>query len=174
MKHNVVAGNFIGTDVTGPAALGNAEYGVWIAVGCRSNRIGTDGNGVADAAERNVISGNGQDGVYLSGGSEPTRDNVVAGNFIGTDVTGTVALGNGADGVRIRHGAHANLIGTDGDGVADEAERNVISGNTDHGVYIADAGTNVVAGNYIGTDVTGTVALGNGGIRRRVSRTEPR
>ena len=82
-------------------------------------------------------------------------NNVIEGNFIGTDVTGTVALGNGNAGVMV--GSANNLIG----GFSAEA-RNIISGNLE-GVTIVDPGAtgNLVQGNYIGTDVTGTVALGN-------------
>ena len=93
-----------------------------------------------------------------------TNDNVVAGNFIGTDLTGTLAIGNGSHGVRVQLGAQSNPIGTDGDGVGDAAERNLISANAQHGVNLIDVGTdhNVVAGNFVGTDVTGTAPLGNG------------
>ena len=87
--------------------------------------------------------------------------NLVTGNYIGTDITGTVALGNGV-GVDIRSDSPdrpstANLIGG-----TDVAARNVISGNST-GVSIEYPGTsqNVVAGNFIGTDMTGTAALGN-------------
>jgi hypothetical protein len=161
---NVIAGNYIGTDATGTHALGNESDGVKISSYLGSpqhNLIGTDGDGIGDQAERNVISANARAGVYSYGAAD---SNVVAGNFIGTDATGTVALGNGSHGVRIGDGGHANLIGTDGDGIADEAERNLISGNAYHGVYIVGVGTddNVLAGNYIGTDVSGTAALGNG------------
>ncbi|MFH1918378.1 MAG: hypothetical protein ABIP48_00610, partial [Planctomycetota bacterium] len=158
--HNVVAGNFIGTDVTGTSALANGEFGVVIFGDAQWNRIGTNGDGVGDAAERNLISANAKSGVLI-GGSDAT-DNVVAGNFIGTDVTGTRALGNGSYGVEIVN-AHSNLVGTDADGVADDAERNVISGNARDGILItASSANNVVAGNFIGTDVTGASALGNG------------
>ena len=157
---NVVAGNFIGTDVTGTAALGN-HRGVWVYSGAKWNRIGTDGDGIGDAAEGNLISGNTENGVYIMDAGADF--NVVAGNFIGTDVTGTCALGNLANGIAIQTGAQSNRIGTNGDGIADAAERNIISGNNTEGVRIAHAGTdsNVVAGNYVGTDVTGTCALGN-------------
>ncbi len=157
-----IEGNFIGTDIPGTAALGNGTQGVVISNGARSNRIGTDGDGIADFAERNVISGNTSDGINIVGVG--TDDNVVAGNFIGTDVTGTVTLGNGRHGVSIIDGPQGNRIGTDGDGIADAAERNVISGNTSDGIHIVGVGTddNVVAGNFVGTDVAGTVALGNG------------
>jgi titin len=159
---NVVAGNFIGTDVTGTLAFGNGGFGVSIWNGAQFNTIGTNGDGVADAAERNIVSGN-QHGVVIS--SSGTAQNVVAGNFVGTDVTGTIALGNRGRGVEIWDSAQFNTIGTNGDGVADAAERNIVSGNQSHGLTIRDSGTdnNVVAGNFIGTDVTGTVALGNGG-----------
>ena len=162
-NHNVVAGNFIGTDASGTVAVANGGDGVLINAGAQSNLIGTDGNGVADAAERNLISGNARYGLRLS--SPGTELNVIAGNFIGTDVTGMVPLGNDNDGVHIDGGAQSNRVGTDGNGVADTAERNVISANQGDGVRIhaLGAGQNVVAGNYIGTDVTGTVALGNGG-----------
>lgn len=163
---NAVAGNYIGVDIAGTAALGNTRHGVIVTGGASANLIGTDGDGLGDAAERNVISGNGLPGgldsghgVVIEGSS--TDKNVVAGNFIGTDATGTVAIGNNHHGVRIRNGAQQNLVGTDADGIADEAERNVISGN---GVGVAlqgGAAFNVVAGNFIGTDVTGTAALGN-------------
>lgn len=162
---NVVAGNYIGTDVTGTLVLGN-DWGVNIAGGARSNRIGTDGNGIADTAERNIISGN-RLGIGIV--DSDTEGNVVAGNFIGVDVTGTHALSN-THGVWIQGGAHANRIGTNGDGVGDEAERNVISANVSPDLSTPGFGLtiiilshdNLVAGNYIGTDMTGTQPLGNG------------
>jgi hypothetical protein len=165
---NIVAGNTIGTDVTGVAALGNQDSGVWVHAGARSNRIGTDGDGVGDAEERNVIAANRYQGVVIWDAG--TDGNVVAGNFIGTDITGAKELGNGASGVWVGKGARSNRIGTNGDHVADEAERNVISGNALEGVNITDPGTNqnAVAGNFIGTDVSGNAALGNGNAGVRI------
>jgi len=156
--HNVIAGNYVGTDVSGTIALGGGD-GIQIDAG-GFNRIGTNGDGVADEAERNVISGNRRRGVYITGTS---THNVVAGNYIGTNVTGLVGLGNGEEGVAVEGGASSNIIGTDGDGIADTAERNLISGNAQSGVYIGGSAYNVVAGNYIGTDVTGRHAVANGG-----------
>ncbi|NQT15334.1 MAG: cadherin-like domain-containing protein, partial [Planctomycetes bacterium] len=105
----------------------------------------------------NRFSGNGI--VLETGGG-----NALEGNYVGTDVTGTVALGNGMRGVLIHEASAGNRVGTDGDGVADEAERNVISANGHYGLAITGEGVddNVVAGNYVGTDASGTVALGNG------------
>jgi hypothetical protein len=143
---NQVQGNFIGTDVTGTADLGNY---IGVAIAGPSNTIG----GTAPGAG-NVISGSDHDGVHIAGGMG-TTGNLVQGNYIGTDVSGTVALGN-YEGVVIVNAA-SNMIG----GTAGGA-RNVISGNTTHGVWIRIGSTgNQVQGNYIGTDVTGTAALGN-------------
>jgi titin len=127
------------------------------------NRIGTNGDGVADAAEANLISANGADGVHINGFSGGVADdNIVAGNFIGTDVTGSAALGNGRTGVLIANAAHSNRIGTDADGVNDAAERNIISGNTSGGIHIQfGALENIVAGNFIGTNAAGSAPLGN-------------
>ena len=81
----------------------------------------------------------------------------IYGNFLGTDPTGTQATPNNA-GVEIDAGATQNLIGTNGDGVNDTAERNLLSGNLFAGVWINGQGTsnNAVAGNFIGTDITGS------------------
>jgi hypothetical protein len=164
---NVVAGNYIGTDVTGTIALGNRE-GVILAG--NGNRIGADGHDPHPAAERNIISGNFDAGVDDAfNGSH----NVIAGNFIGTDVAGTTAtgtdgrpLGNQTCGILGGWCQH-ELYGTNSDGVGDDAERNIISGNLGPGILFR--GTpgvpddyNIIAGNYLGTDVTGAQIIGNG------------
>ncbi|MCU0963084.1 MAG: PKD domain-containing protein, partial [Pirellulaceae bacterium] len=109
---------------------------------------------------RNVISGNNWGLAILGNG---TTNNTVSGNYIGTDFSGKVGLGNSASGIGLWDGANANIIGTKEDGIPDEDERNVISGNFAHGVYIRDPATtgNLIAGNHIGTDVTGMAPLGN-------------
>jgi hypothetical protein len=152
--NNVVAGNFVGTDVTGTKPLGNVQQGV-LVIGIK-NRIGVCGQDLDPSAERNLISGNG-DGIDIEHGGQ----NVVAGNFIGTDVTGKRPLGNSGIGVDIFQ-SNGNLIGTNGDGVGDTLERNIISANQYDGMDIGQgSNNNVVAGNLIGTDVTGTRPQGN-------------
>ena len=148
---NVIEGNFIGTDVTGSADLGNAAGGVPV-FGASGNTIGG-----TTAGAGNVISGNEDYGVGIF---DSSTGNLVQGNFIGTDVTGTVDLGNSGSGVAIFYsGASNNTIG----GTTAEA-RNVISGNDHAGVILYNNVTgNLVQGNFIGTDVTGTVDLGNSG-----------
>jgi hypothetical protein len=160
--NNVVAGNYIGTDVTGQNALPNGEntthYGAVYVVG-NNNLVGTDSDGVADEAERNVISGNKSLSDRDAGIRVAGDGTIVAGNFIGTDATGTMALPNVTG---VADSGTNTRIGTDGDGIRDDVERNVISGNEGHGV--SASGSNlVIAGNCIGTDVSGEVALQNTG-----------
>ena len=143
---NVITGNFIGTNPAGTAALPNGSGGVGavILVGSSSNNT----IGGTTPATRNLISGNVGPGIS-SGGT----GNVVQGNLIGTDVIGTTALGNTGPGVNV-NGAN-NVIG----GATVDA-RNVISANN-RGVELFGGSNHTVQGNFIGTDVTGTIALGN-------------
>ena len=106
---NVVAGNLIGTNATGTAALGNGAAGIQIENGATSNWIGYNTvYGPGNADDRNVISGNVGSGVVLLGAG--TSLNTVAGNLIGTDVGGTIAVSNQNDGITV-DGASANTIG---------------------------------------------------------------
>jgi hypothetical protein len=148
-NQNVIAGNYIGTDATGAAKLGNARYGVYLSAA--NNRIGGSA-----AGESNVISGNGQGGLYIVGSG--TTGNVVQGNRIGTNAAGTAALGNTSVGIDLR--APQTTIGGAAAGAG-----NLISGNGAAGIQIfgADATLNQIQGNQIGTDVTGTMDLGNTG-----------
>ncbi|HEX5848337.1 MAG TPA: hypothetical protein VFY59_04010, partial [Rubrobacter sp.] len=125
-------------------------------------RIGNSSNvtiGGPAAGARNVISGNDANGVFISGTSSATG-NRVQGNFIGTDRNGTTGFGNTESGVRVE--TPGNLIGGTAAGAG-----NVISDNGelggDAGVFISGTGAvnNVVQGNKIGTDVSGTSNLGN-------------
>jgi CSLREA domain-containing protein len=137
-----VIGNYIGTDITGSIALGNTQAGIVDDAG-----LAIIGGG---AGEGNLISGNGQSGVLLGAG-----DSFVQGNRIGTDAAGNLGLGNNW-GVSIA-GDH-NTIGGDTAG-----KRNIISANRKEGVTgdpLAD--NNLIPGNYIGTDISGTIGLGNG------------
>jgi len=153
-----IQGNFIGVNSSGTAAISSTFNGVW-GEGSTNLIVGTDGDGVDDIAERNLISGNGTNGVYLSDNANGNR---VSGNLIGTDITGTVDLGNASYGVFIENTSNNNIIGTNGDGVSDIIERNVLSGNNLSGVSMNNSSTgNRIAGNYMGTNAAGTAALGN-------------
>jgi thiol-disulfide isomerase/thioredoxin len=154
---NLIEGDYLGTNVSGTDALGN-NTGVSI-FNSPNNTVGGTVPG-----SLNIISGNLLDGVRITGPS--ATGNVVLGNRIGTDVTGTNALGNGRDGVLIFQSGGGNTIG----GAAPGA-RNIISGNGSFGVsangsygVVLEYETgvsDVVVGNYIGTDITGTHSLGN-------------
>ncbi|MDH5585325.1 MAG: FG-GAP-like repeat-containing protein, partial [Nitrospirota bacterium] len=150
MAHNnVVIGNYIGTDATGTVALPNSAG---VLVSGNDNTVGG-----ATAAARNVISGNTGYGIWFTaGGSGPAFNNVIQGNYIGTDVTGSVALGNGIEGVLFTDGANNNTIGGAVIGAG-----NVISGNGARGIQIGDGNANTVQGNFIGLNAVGTAALGN-------------
>src|SRR5262249_19693511 len=128
---NSVAGNLIGLNAVGAAALANTT-GVAVILGARSNRIGTNADGISDTTERNIISGNSGAGAALA--DSGTSQNIVAGNYIGTNVAGTASLANGGNGVVIQGGAATNFVGTNGDGVNDPVEQNVISGNAQSGL----------------------------------------
>ena len=164
-----IYGDFLGTDPTGTQAQPN-DTGVVIDAGASDNLVGTDGDGRDDAAERNLISGNNSTGLWISGfdangNSIATVGNVVAGDLIGTDVTGKLPLGNGSADIQVDSSATSNWIGVNprgGTAYADEG--NVIAGNADsYGVGIDLYGNgNVIAGNEIGTDATGTLAIPNG------------
>lgn len=150
-NYNVLRGNVIGLASTKTNKLGNLQHGIVIWSGS-FNKIG-DGT----PSGRNIISGNFETGILLLG--EETKSNVISGNYIGTDFSGTIALGNGLDGIYIYNGV-GNIIG----GNSYESG-NLISGNGANGITINNplAHNNVIIGNLIGTDITGLGALGNSG-----------
>lgn len=146
--NNLVQANFIGPNVSGKLALGNRFAGITMS-GANGNLVGG-----TIAAAQNVISGNKQDGIFLTSNS---TGNLVQGNFIGVDATGTNALRNLFNGVSISS-AGSNTVGGTLAGA-----RNIISGNASYGVQIFNAGAtaNLVQGNHIGTDVNGRLAVAN-------------
>src|SRR5438105_5684282 len=141
---NVIAGNYIGTDASGEVARPNSTG---VSVANRSNnRIGG-----TTPADRNVISGNG-DGILML---FSTINNVIQGNYIGTDATGTLRLGND-NGVNFLSGFNTNLIGGSAPGAG-----NVIAGNNNDGIELNGSAGNAIQGNYIGTNAAGASGLGN-------------
>jgi uncharacterized delta-60 repeat protein/CSLREA domain-containing protein len=154
---NLVQGNRLGTDVAGTLAVANGNHGVLIN-GAPGNTVGG-----AEAAARNVISGNTGNGVYLVGPA--ATGNVLVGNRIGTDVTASSPLANGEHGVIVVN-APNNTIGG-----ATAGAGNVMSGNNFNGLFLSGSSTsgNVIQGNRMGTDGSGTVRLGNGTQGLRIS-----
>lgn len=137
---NVIAGNFIGTDVLGTTPSPNLFEGVFVSSGnsgfATNNTIG----GTTPTA-RNLIAGNGQNGVGLGRGARGTR---VIGNLIGTRTGSDGTLGNGLSGVSVFEGA-GNTIGGDG------AASNTIAFNGRDGVSVSGTspGTTFGTGNRI-------------------------
>ncbi len=154
-ENNLIAGNFIGTTETGLAPAPNRTAGIRLTNGASNNTIGG-----TTPADRNLISGNTGVGILVT--SADTDPNLIIGNFIGPDLTGTLIdpspvigdeLGNGSHGISVTGGADDLTI-----------SGNVISGNQD-GIRFSGGGTtrHQVVGNFIGTDLTGTTALPNRG-----------
>jgi hypothetical protein len=130
---DTVAGNFIGTDVSGKLRTEDDSGGV-LASNAGSNTIGSPALG-----DRNVISGGIlSDGIYLQ-----SDGNSVQNNFVGTDAFGVADLPN-YDGISVQ--GSSNLIGGESAG-----EGNVIAGNLNDGVSISGATSafNEVYGNQI-------------------------
>ncbi len=100
-----------------------------------------------------IIDGFSNNGIEIAGGN----GDLIQGNDIGTDNTGTVADPNSDDGITIDTTSYDTIGGTTA------AARNIISGNDAKGIdFIFGTNTGIVVeGNYIGTDVTGTQPLGN-------------
>jgi len=159
-SHNIISGNLIGTDVTGRHASGNEDQGISVRAG-HDNLIGG-----SESGERNIVSANGGPGISLGPGvgtQNNSYENRIIGNYIGTDIDGLAALGNGEFGIAVDDGPFGNVI-----------KGNVCSGNSGMGIYITDPGTsyNSVVGNIIGLDATGMKALGNAGPGIFVGLTE--
>lgn len=166
---NVIEGNFIGITPAGNAARANAGAGILVTDSSFNTIGGTT------AAARNVVSGNLQQGITIgpqldTGGPVTglSRQNVVYGNYVGTDATGTQAIGNGQVGVFVLI-ASVNEIGGPTAGAG-----NVISGNSGVGLLISSTGTlqdgssisgiaenNRVVANLIGPSTSPTITLGN-------------
>ena len=147
---DVIENSYVGTDASGTVALPNYSFAIYVA-GASNVTIGG-----TTAALRNVISGNRSSAIALIS----TGGNVVEGNYIGTDASGTIGLGNGSDGIVISVGG--NTIGGDQAGAG-----NLISGNVGAGVLINYNGhftrQRGRRGNLIGTDKSGTLPIPNDG-----------
>lgn len=147
---NIIQGNYIGASADGMSAVANNGDGIFI-LNSPANTIGGD-----SAAAGNVISGSARHGVTIFG--VQAIHNVVWANYIGTNATGTAAVPNSSDGVRI-DGASHNTIGG-----STPVRANLISGNGQNGVTLTNAGAqlNTVQGNLIGVAANAITSLGNG------------
>jgi len=142
-----ISGNLIGTNAAGTAALPNAGTGVFIDMTSAGDTIGGLTGG-------NVISGNGNSGVFLNN----SNTNLITGNFIGTDITGTAALANGGNGITGLGTPSNNRIGgpNAGDG-------NIIAFNTFDGIFLANGLGNAILGNAFFANGGQGIALNDDG-----------
>lgn len=140
-----VLGNRIGVDAAGSSVVSNGFDGV--------NIIGTSTGSIIGGTNpnlRNIISGNGFNGINIENGAH-----TVIGNYIGINAAGTSALGNNQQGIRLFLNATGTIIGGD-----DASFRNIISGNKNNGIY-AFVGSHTIKANYIGTNANGSAAIPN-------------
>ncbi len=148
-----IVGNVIGLKYDGTTAMGNQNDG--IEVGGEAHDIVIGGPPGFSTLPQNTISGNGLNGVEIT---ETAHNIGVNDSFIGTDVSGLHAVGNAQDGINVSAHNPSVTIGS-----LDPALDTVISGNTGNGIQIALSDGNRIMKTKIGTDVSGTLALGNGG-----------
>jgi len=143
---NRIEGNYIGTNPTGTIDHGNNFNGVDIAGGPSETVVGG-----STPDKRNVISGNDGTGVFI----DASNANLIKGNYVGTDKSGTKDLGNTSSGVAIEDASGTTVGGKTA------VSGNVISGNDNGGLGILSSQGTKVLGNRIGTTASGTGALGN-------------
>ncbi|WP_290642478.1 DUF4347 domain-containing protein, partial [Aquabacterium sp.] len=145
----VVKGNYIGLNAAGTSVFSttNPNYGIMIETSSTNVTIGGTATGSG-----NVISGHVREGIWVT----TTGTVTIQGNYIGTDVTGTVDLGN------TRYGIYLDDAGTATIGGTTTGAGNLISGNDLGGIYAANSGVTVL-GNIIGLNATGTAKLANTG-----------
>ncbi|MGH2811473.1 MAG: Calx-beta domain-containing protein [Actinomycetota bacterium] len=148
VENNTVIGNFIGTDLAGTADRGNDAFGVSIE--------NSDGNtvGGTGAGDGNLISGNGRAGIRIS---EASSDNLVEGNLIGTDLTGSAPLGSASAGIRVE--GSDNYLGG-----AAVGGGNVIMFNGGDGIAIPQGSKNEIRSNQIRANGGLGIDLGENGV----------
>jgi hypothetical protein len=180
--HNVIAGNFIGTNPAGarsnytyPNNNGITLNGNNVGDGAANNRIGTDGNNVSDALEANVIGGNSSNGILIQSSS---TNNIVAGNVIGFSFQTGVAAANGigvldendivisptfpdGNGIFLSN-VSGNIIGVTPGTTGVAAQRNYIGHSTYNGILLYSSTSsglvqnNLIMGNAIGLSQFGS------------------
>lgn len=195
---NTLTNNFQGVNVNGNSnrvgGTARSERNVIINSGRWGLRLGNSatlnkvqGNFIGVAGDGATAAGNGDSGVFLSGGGSNriggsvgfaanvisanglhgieidagAGNNRIWGNLIGLDVSGSTALGNTGSGIYV-NSANSNEIGGDSD-----SKRNVIAANGGNGIFL-NSSSNVIQRNYIGTDINGLIDLGNSSMGIRV------
>src|SRR5215204_4174522 len=158
-SNNVIQGNYIGLNAAGTAAVPNGNGICLCSSGADSNVTGNQVGGTT-AGAGNVIAANFGDEIEINGFG--SAGNFVKGNLIGTNAAGTQAITSSGNGIVI-YIARNNIIGG-----AEAGARNVITGSSSGGFPTGNgivlnlmASGNVIQGNFIGTNISGTQGTGN-------------
>jgi hypothetical protein len=159
---NVVQGNFIGTNLEGTATVTGIDpkYGTLLdsSIGLNSpqNLLGGTVAGARNIIASGVAMTDGLAGPFTPAYSPHVYSNLIQGNYIGTDVSGTKVLGGS---IKIQDSPNNTIGGTT------PAARNIISGSRRSGILVLStddtSGGTLIQGNFIGTDKTGQLGLGN-------------
>ncbi len=158
---NTIQSNFIGTDTSGTLDLGHTKIGILIE-GASNNIIGG-----SNAGEGNLIMNNGEEGVEIRNlAFNPADANSIIGNtiqnngFEGVEVSGdnNIVLSNE---ISNNAGAGIFLDFANFSTIGQANAGNTITSNGDEGIFLNNSEDNLVQGNFIGTDITGTQVLGN-------------
>jgi parallel beta-helix repeat protein len=139
-----ISGNIVGLNAAGDAALGNQGVGIAV-VDVPSIRIGG-----GSSIERNVVSGNESHGIVVTSTlAEGAANSRISSNYVGLDASGTAAIGNAGDGIRIEG------VGA----VSATIVSNVVAANAGAGIRVTgDASSAVISANTIGLDAAASAA----------------
>ena len=155
-----IVNNYIGINAAGSAAIGTSGY-TQSEAGIKFD--GADSSTLGDSRiQKNVISGNDGDGIYMHGNASQWQ---FIENTIGLNPAGNTAIANGDNGIECNTCVN-NRFGTTDTTAIDGP--NLISGNTNNGIYLYDSGSNLnlISENVIGMnrDTDGAIANGGSGI----------
>jgi hypothetical protein len=123
--NNRIANNYVGEGSDGFQDCPN-NNGIEL-IDANNNFFGTNSDGISDYDEVNVIAGNTGYGVIISGSQ--SYKNVFYGNYIGIAKYDNEIRPNIGAAMVIQNGAFNNIIGSDGNNVNDDNERNYIANN---------------------------------------------
>lgn len=136
---NTLSGNYVGTTASGNAKLGNTEDGVAI--------VHADGNSLSGCSFAdqpfvyyNVLSGNGGNGLRIN----DSNDTTVQANFMGAGANNATVVANHQNGLLVSGNSSETQVG----GVIPLG--NVISGNKQNGIDVADTASGFTSFNTFG------------------------
>ena len=133
----------------------NVSGGIVLTAGASGNTIGGSSSNLSVCDSTcNLISGNGAQGIHLLNAN--TDGNLIRGNFIGLNYSGTALVPNGTRGIRIQGAVNTVIGGTSAD------VGNLTGGGSTAGIDVQFGTGTVIQSNFIGTNIIGSAGLGNG------------